>query len=80
MTTEAIEKTDLEKRVEELERQVRSLMVRNEASSGGKDWQSAAGAFVNDPLFAEAMRLGRRYRERDRLRTGRAASRRRADP
>ena len=53
----------LEKRVEELEKQVAELKTRLTSSNGTKDWRRTIGLFQNDPDFEEAVRLGREYRE-----------------
>ena len=54
----------MEERVKSLEKEVagmkailgRTALVKN-------DWESTVGAFESDPLFKEALRLGREYRE-----------------
>jgi hypothetical protein len=53
----------LEKRVEELEKQVAELSAPPAHSNRKKDWRRTFGAFQNDPDFEEAVRLGREYRE-----------------
>jgi len=60
----------LEARVAALEVEVARLRARLEASEPPKDeglskpwWRKIAGTFEGDPYFAEAMRLGREYRE-----------------
>ena len=50
-------------RVEELEKQVAELMRQAAASPLKKDWRRAIGAFQDDPIFDEVVRLGREYRE-----------------
>ncbi len=55
----------LEKRVAALEAEVARLRVR--VGSGGqpsRDWLDTIwGSFANDPVYEEAMRLGRKWRE-----------------
>lgn len=54
---------DLETRVTNLEAMVAELRRKVEKSE--KDvpwWEKIRGTFANDPLFEEAMRLGREYR------------------
>ena len=56
--------TTMEERVRSLELEVagmKSLLTRS--TSGKKDWESTVGTFESDPLFKEALRLGREYRE-----------------
>lgn len=56
---------DLEARVAALEPEVSRLKGLVEKSAEPDDsWVSKiAGTFANDPIFEEAMRLGREYRE-----------------
>ena len=55
----------LEQRVEVLEKQVAQLAKRqNGASPFDQTWlNDIYGKFANDPVFDEAMKLGRKYRE-----------------
>jgi hypothetical protein len=62
----------LEARVAQLEAQVARLLAkleateksaRNDSPSPQPWWRKIAGTFEGDPYFAEAMRLGREYRE-----------------
>jgi hypothetical protein len=54
---------NLEKRVDALERELRSLrsVVQNNKSMG-LWWERLAGAFKDDPLFDEMVEAGRKYR------------------
>jgi hypothetical protein len=55
--------TTLEERLNTLEQEVAGLKAMLAAPQRDKgDWQSTVGMFENDPLFQEAMRLGREYR------------------
>jgi hypothetical protein len=59
---------NLAKRVAELEEKVDRLQ-RLLAGREKKDvpwWDKIAGTFANDPIYEEAMRLGREYREAQR--------------
>lgn len=60
--------TELERRVETLEREVQMLKEQLAKGNGEKDWRSTFGMFANDPEFAEIIRLGREYREEERRR------------
>ena len=58
------------KRIEALERQLTDVQQKINATShdisgknGREDWRAMAGVFANDPLFEQAMRYGREYRE-----------------
>jgi hypothetical protein len=55
----------LKDRVAALEAEVARLKVQLESSNrNSKDWvDKIAGSFANDPIYEEAMRLGRQYRE-----------------
>jgi hypothetical protein len=58
---------DIEKRLTNLEREVAHLRSQNERPrSKARWWEKIAGSFANDPLFEEAMRLGRKWRESQR--------------
>ena len=58
----------LKDRVEVLEVEVARLRAKIERKPGSKVpwWDEIAGSFAGDPMFAEAMRLGREYRESQR--------------
>lgn len=55
----------IEERVAALEVEVARLKQQIEALNkpSGPWWQEIYGAFENDPIYEEAMRLGREYRE-----------------
>jgi hypothetical protein len=54
----------MEERVKSLEQEVAGMKaILGRSSSVKNDWESTVGAFESDPLFKEAMRLGRDYRE-----------------
>lgn len=56
----------LEKRVEILEKEMARLkrMLTGVRPSAAKPWwEGIAGTFADDPIYAEAMRLGREHRE-----------------
>ncbi len=54
----------MEERVKSLEQEVAGMRALLRRSASGKnDWESTVGAFESDPLFQEALRLGREYRE-----------------
>lgn len=61
-------KADLEKRVAALEAEMPRLRAIAEGKAGPKPagWKKVVGIFEDDPLFEEAMRLGREYRESTR--------------
>lgn len=59
---------ELSRRVEALEAEVAALKERLPPAAGPTGsslpwWRRIAGRFANDPLYDEAMRLGREYRE-----------------
>ncbi len=55
----------LEERVAALE--VEMAQVKAQIAATTKPWwEEIAGTFQNDPIYAEAMRLGRKYRESTR--------------
>ena len=56
---------EIELRVAALEAEVTQLKRKIEAvtQSAKPWWQEIYGTFANDPLYEEAMRLGREYRE-----------------
>jgi hypothetical protein len=63
----------LEKRVAALEAEVASL--KQERTQKNRWWDKIAGTFAGDPLFGEAMKLGRQWRESENRRSLRQASR-----
>lgn len=67
MSTVPRDAADLERRIAALEAEVARMKERTPDSAPW--WQRVAGTFANDPLFEEAMRLGREYRRS--LRPGR---------
>jgi hypothetical protein len=60
---------ELEVRLVALEKVVSTLQARVEQASGpGRHWwHEEAGRFANDPVFDEIVRLGREYRESQRV-------------
>lgn len=67
----------LDHRVSNLETEIKRLKERVQSPQVAKaDWlDDLWGAFANDPLFDEAMELGRKYRESLRPKTGRTKPR-----
>ncbi|CAN5914266.1 hypothetical protein BH23PLA1_BH23PLA1_39080 [soil metagenome] len=64
-------RADLETRVEALEVEVARLKDRVERSGEVDErpwWERIAGTFRNDPMYEEAMKFGREYRESSRPR------------
>lgn len=56
--------TQLEKRLDSLEKVVAELQKRAMSTAEQRHWwKDDAGAFANDPIFDEIVRLGREYRE-----------------
>jgi hypothetical protein len=54
----------LEKRVAALEEELATLRRKIEAAGDVKPWwERIAGTFEHDPVYEEAMKLGRKYRE-----------------
>lgn len=54
---------NLEKRVDALEREIKSLRSAVQKNkSKGPWWERLAGAFKDDPLFDEMVKAGRKYR------------------
>lgn len=60
---------ELEKRIEILEAEVALLKIKIEGKDKAKTpwWKEIAGTFADDPIYDEAMRLGREYREAQRM-------------
>ncbi|HEV3081820.1 MAG TPA: hypothetical protein VGY66_18715 [Gemmataceae bacterium] len=57
--------TTIERRLVALEAEVMRLKESFEKLAAPERpwWKEVAGTFVNDPIYEEAMRLGRQYRE-----------------
>ncbi len=54
----------IEDRVLTLEVEVARLKAKVEKSANSQPWwEKIAGTFAKDPIYKEAMRLGRKYRE-----------------
>ena len=54
----------MEERVKSLEQEVAGMKALLQLSVAGENhWERTVGAFENDRLFSEALRLGREYRE-----------------
>ena len=54
----------MEERVKSLEQEVAGMKaILGQTASVKNNWESTVGAFESDPLFKEALRLGREYRE-----------------
>jgi hypothetical protein len=59
--------TSLEDRMAQIERELARLKTKlEEGNSGTPNWKKIVGVFADDQAFAEAMRLGREYRESQR--------------
>lgn len=62
---------ELEKRIAVLEAEVADLKSKIEKKNGDKTdipwWKQRMGVFADDPMYDEAMRLGREYRESQRM-------------
>lgn len=57
---------EMAKRIETLEAEVGALKAQVKAGgnkTAARSWLDGAGAFKDDPLFDEIVRLGREYRE-----------------
>ena len=64
----------LEERVAKLEKLVAEIH-RQSALKGRKEWlESISGKFANDPIFDQAMALGRKYREAQRPKPSKSKS------
>lgn len=57
--------TDLRRRVEELEARVAALtqVVVSPAVGAKRGWRGQVGAFGDDPVYADIVRLGRAWRD-----------------
>ena len=59
----------LEQRLQAIEAELsylRAQLASSNGSPGKDDWRQIIGTFANDPLHAEAVRLGRKWRESQR--------------
>jgi hypothetical protein len=62
-----MDKAKLERRMNDLEKQVATLRKQVEELSGAEPWwERIAGTFHDDPIYEQAMRLGREYRRGDK--------------
>jgi len=60
----AVSKSPLEQRVAALEVEVTKLKRKIDAMGTTQPWwEQIAGTFQNDPIYEDAMRLGRQYRQ-----------------
>ncbi len=62
---------DLESRLTSLEREVRELRTKLGEQTKVPWYRQIVGAFKDDPVFDEIVRLGSQYRESDRRRARR---------
>ena len=53
----------LEERVSELEEKVARLIAKSRVPEDKPWWKRIQGTFKDDPVYEEAMRLGREWRE-----------------
>lgn len=61
---------EIEKRLEILEAEVASLKSKVEKKDDKNEipwWKQRTGIFADDPIYDEAMRLGREYRESQKM-------------
>ena len=66
--------SSLEQRVAALEEELAALRRKMESVPPSKPWwEHIAGTFQHDPIYEEAMKLGRKYRES--LRPGKRSGR-----
>ena len=59
----------LEKRIKAIEDELARLKAelgRNGSKSAKAGWRATFGSFAGDPIYVEAMKLGRKYRESTR--------------
>jgi hypothetical protein len=62
--------TELENRIAALEAEVallKSKIEKNEDKTEVPWWEEHLGIFADDPIYDEAMRLGREYRESQKM-------------
>jgi hypothetical protein len=60
----ASSQADLEQRVTDLEAEVRHLQRKfDELDTSQPWWKQIVGTFEDDPMYDEAMKLGRHYRQ-----------------
>ncbi len=64
-TIETIEErlVTLETRLDALQGQALACLPRTAPTKTKRGWKAIVGTFANDPLYDEAMRLGREWRE-----------------
>jgi len=55
--------TEIEVRLAKLEKEVSHLKSQIQTPDQTPWWESILGTFAEDPVYDEAMRLGREYRE-----------------
>jgi hypothetical protein len=55
--------TEIEARLIALETEVAQLKAQQQISPETPWWEDILGSFANDPVYDEAMQLGRQYRE-----------------
>ena len=59
---------EIEKRIAVLEAEVALLKSKSQKNGDNKPWyEKIAGKFADDPIYDEAMRLGREYRESQQM-------------
>ena len=63
--TSIMTNTEIEKRLEILEAEV--AVLKSKADKKERWYEKIAGKFADDPIYDEAMRLGREYREAQTL-------------
>lgn len=61
--------TEIEARLIALEAEVAQLKEQRQTSAATPWWEEILGSFANDPVYDEAMQLGRQYRESLRSQT-----------
>ena len=62
--------TELENRIAALEAEVALLKSKVEQNGSKTEvpwWEQRVGVFADDPIYDEAMRLGREYRESQKI-------------